>query len=125
MSTIRSIFVPTQNIEQYRNYYLVQLLAKERVRCIMQDDQFNDISGNLVERYLEIPPKLVRQEDIQKYCASEGKIILQSFKVFEKDPVYAEAIRNLKPYAGNKFEISSVTAAGLVVLIEVPDAAVA
>lgn len=125
MSQIRSVFVPTQNIQQYSNYYLVQLLAKERVRCIMEGDQFNDISGALVERYLEIPPKLTRQEDIQKYCASEGKMILQSFKVFEKDPVYTEAIKNLKPYAGNKFEIANVTAAGLVVLIEVPDAAVA
>jgi hypothetical protein len=123
--SIRSLFVPTPEVEQYSNYYLVQLLAKERIRCIMEGDQFNDISGALVERYLEIPPKLVRQEDIQKYCKSEGKVILQSFERFEKTPLYAEAIQNLKPYANNKFEITNVTAAGIVVLIEVPEPAVA
>jgi hypothetical protein len=119
--SVRSLFVPTPDVEKYTNYYLVQLLAKERVRCIMEGDHFNDISGSLVERYLEIPPKLVRQEDIQKYCKSEGKIILQAFHEFEKTPMYAEALKNLKPYAHNKFEITNVTASGLVVLIEVPE----
>lgn len=123
--SIRSLFVPTPEVEQYTNYYLVQLLAKERIRCIMEDDKFNDISSSLVERYLEIPPKLTRQEDIQKYCKSEGKIILQAFERFEKTPLYAEAIKNLKPYVHNKFEITNVTAAGIVVLIEVPEPAVA
>lgn len=123
--SIRSLFVPTPEVEQYSNYYLVQLLAKERIRCIMENDQFNDISSSLVERYLEIPPKLVRQEDIQKYCKSEGKMILQSFERFEKTPLYAEAVKSLKPYANNKFEITSVTAAGIVVLIEVPEPAAA
>lgn len=125
MSSIRSIFIPTQNVEKYSNYYLVQLLAKERVRCIMEGVTFSDISADLVERYLEVPPKLTRQNEIQKYYSSEGKVILQSFNEFEKNPLYAEAIRNLKPYANNKFEITTVTASGIVVLIEVPDAVVA
>ncbi|MNN93387.1 hypothetical protein D3C81_2118150 [compost metagenome] len=50
---------------------------------------------------------------------------MQSFERFEKTPLYAEAIQNLKPYANNKFEITNVTAAGIVVLIEVPEPAVA
>lgn len=119
--SVRSLFVPTPNVEQYTNYYLVQLMAKERIRCIMLEEPFNDISGSLVERYLTLPPAVQTAEAIQKYCLAEGKIINKAFKEFEKTPAYVNALEQLNPYKGNKFEITSVTSGGIMVLIEVPE----
>lgn len=119
--TTRSLFVPTPDVQQYPNYYLVQLLAKERVRCILTGDKFGDISPGLVEHYLTVPPRLTKANEVQKFYQSEGKAVMDAFERFEKTPMYQDALKALLPMAGNKFEIASVTVPGIMVLIEVPD----
>lgn len=119
--SVRSLFVPTPNVETYPRYYLVQLLAKERIRCILSGDTFGDISGNLVQQYLEIPGAYQTAEAVAKFVASESSVVMAAFKRFEESPLYVEALKQLNPYAGNKFEVTSVTAGGIMVLIEVPE----
>jgi hypothetical protein len=119
--SVRSLFVPTPEVEKYTNYYLVQLMAKERIRCIMKNETFSDIAPSLVERYLTLPPAVQTADAIKKYCEAEGKIINKAFKEFEKTPAYVNALEQLNPYKGNPFEITSVTSGGIMVLIEVPE----
>jgi hypothetical protein len=118
---IRSLFVPTPQVEQFSNYYLVQLLAKERVRCIMTGDKFNDTSRELVEKYLTIPPTLRSADEQENFFKTAARDIMNSFKTFEKTPPYIDALKALAPYAGNVYEVSAVTVNGIMVLITIPE----
>ena len=108
--SIRTVFIPTPQIEQFSNYYLVQLLAKHRVLCMGKGEPFTDTSAELVEKYLTIPVGL-----------TTAKEVLASFKLLEQVPIYEQAMKQLKAYEGHQLEVSSVTTSGLMVLIEVPE----
>lgn len=118
---VRSIFVPTQNIQQFSNYYLVQLLAKQRVICLLENKPFLDISPALVEQYLTIPVGCQTANETAKFIKSESKDVFASFNRFEQDTVYKEALDILKQYTGSKYEINGVTTSGIMVLIETPE----
>lgn len=117
----KSLFVPTPNVELFSNYYLVQLLAKERVKSIMEKTSFGNISEELVNKYLTIPEKLGKPEDIERYVKAEAKDVFASFKRFEEEKQYKQALLALKDYTGYDYEVTSVTMQGIMVLITVPE----
>ena len=123
--SIKSLFVPTPEVEQFSNYYVVQLLAKERIRCIMTGDKFQDTSLELVQKYLTIPPNTLGANAEEKFFKAEAKNVMESFKLLEKVPAFAEALQLVAAYAGNEFEVTSVTANGIQLLFNVPDVVVA
>lgn len=123
--SIKSLFVPTPEVEQFSNYYVVQLLAKERIRCIMTGDKFQDTSLELVQKYLTIPPNTLGANAEEKFFKAEAKNVMESFKLLEKVPAFAEALQLVKTYAGNDFEVTSVTANGIQLLFNVPDVSAA
>ena len=122
--SIRSIFIPTPQVEQFSNYYLVQLLAKERVRCVMTGEKFADTSLDLVQKYLTIPTGVSGAQE-ETFFKNTAKEVLASFKLLEAFPTYAEGIVQLKNFEGYKFEINSVTVGGIMVLFETPAVSVA
>lgn len=123
--SIKSLFVPTPEVEQFSNYYVVQLLAKERIRCIMTGDKFQDTSLELVQKYLTIPSTALGANAEEKFFKTEAKNVMTSFKLLEKVPAFAEAMRLVASYAGKEFEITSVTANGIQMLFNVPDVSAA
>lgn len=122
---IRSIFIPTPQVEQFSNYYLVQLLAKERINCLMTGEKFEDKSLELVQKYLTIPSGITTAKQEEDFFKATAKEVMASFKVLEKFPMYEDAMKQLKVYENHKHEVTSVTTSGLMVLIEVPEAGAA
>ena len=119
--SLRSLFIPTPDVQNYPNYYLVQLLAKERVRCLLSGESFVNISEYLVEKYLEAPSHLVSVKDIKDFILEKGKEVLESFKTFEKDSSYKAALETLIPYKGYKFDFLGVTISGIMLMVEVDE----
>lgn len=116
--SLKSLFIPTPDIEGYPNYYLVQLLARERVRCLLSEESFTNISEFLVEKYLEPPAHFVSLKDIKDFILEKGKEVLASFNEFEQNAVYKQAIETLIPYKGFKFEFRGVTLSGIMLMVE-------
>lgn len=123
--SIKSLFVPTPEVEQFSNYYVVQLLAKERIRCIMTGDKFQDTSLELVEKYLTYSSNTMPVSSEEAFFKTKAKEVMASFKLLEKVPAFAEALQLVAAYAGNEFEVTSVTANGIQLLFNVPDVVVA
>jgi len=117
----KSQFIPTSNIEEYSNYYLVQLLARERIISIMEKTPFKDTSQVLVERYLTVPPALQKSDEVQNFIKTEAAVVLGEFKRFEEEKLYKQSLEQLKHYTGYKYEITSVTLQGIMVLVEIPE----
>lgn len=120
---IKSLFIPTPDIMTYSNYYLVQLLAKERVICMMEDKPFVDTSEELVRHYLEIPVHFQKQGDTDSYVKSEAKMIFAGFSLLEKNPTYSSALSLLNQYAGQSYKIVSLTTGGIMMMFETPESA--
>ena len=118
---IKSVFVATPGIERCPNYYLIQLLIRERIRSVLMGDTFVDNARELVVKYLNIPPHYKTQEQIDKYIKSEAKEVTSNFLKFETTPGYQEIIRSLKQLEGSRFNITSFTMSGIMVLVEVED----
>lgn len=120
---LKSLFIPTPNILTYSNYYLIQLLAKERVVCMMESKPFIDRSEELVTRYLDIPVHFQKQGDTEQYVKTEAKMIFAGFSLLEKEPSYVSSLSLLNQYIGQKYTITSLTTTGIMVIFETPDAA--
>lgn len=118
---VKSIHIPTPNIQEYSAYYLVQLLARQRAISILENTPFMDISPELVNRYLQIPPSCQTAEAIDNFVKSESVHVFQSFSRFEENPLYKEALLILKNYEGMAYSVNSVTTSGIMILITVPE----
>lgn len=114
-------FIPTPGIDQLPHYYVIQKLIEERIRSILQGDNFVDKSHFLVANYLTVPTNLTTPEQVNKYNAEMSKTILASFNEFEKTPEYHDAILQLKPYENTMFQITSTTYVGVQVLLKFED----
>ena len=115
----KSQTIPTPGIEKCSNYYLVQQLILQRIRCTLTGDKFVDTSYELAQKYLLPPPTCQTQEQVHKYLLNEARMIPAAFKLYEQTPDYIEAIKLLRTYEGSTFTIVNVTLGGIIVLIEV------
>lgn len=118
---VKTILIPTPNIQEYSAYYLVQLLARQRAISILENTAFMDISPRLVEQYLQIPPSCQTAEAVANFIKSESVHVFQSFNQFEEDPLYRDALLILKNYEGMPYSVNSVTTSGIMILITVPE----
>lgn len=122
MKTIRkSMFFPTTGIEKCSNYYLVQRLIIQRIKSVLTGETFKDISFDLVNQYLTVPPHYQTPKDVERYLLSEAKMVSSAFNQYEKTPGYEENIKLLRTYEGKTFSIVNVTMSGIMILIEVED----
>ena len=118
---IKSVFVATPGIERCPNYYLIQLLIRERIRSVLLGEPFVDNAKELVLKYLDIPAHYKTQEQIDKFIKSEAKEVTSNFLKFETTPAYKEVIGLLRQMEGSRFNITSFTMSGIMVLVEVED----
>ena len=116
--TTKSVMVPTPGIEECRNYVIVQRLIQERIRSTILKEPFVDLAAMLVSRFIEVPPALVKQDEIERFIKSEAKEVMAVFHKYEENPAYAEAIMLMKDISLCTFNIVSVTFTGMLVLIE-------
>jgi hypothetical protein len=114
-------FIPTPGIEQLPHNYVIQKLIEERIRSILQGDNFVDKSHFLVSQYIEVPTTFTTPEQVNKHNAEMAKTILQSFKEYEQTPEYHDAIMQLKPYENAMFQIVSTTYVGVQVMLRIED----
>jgi hypothetical protein len=119
----KSHFIPTPGIEQLPHYFIIQKLIEERIRSILQGDSFMDKSHFLVGHYTTIPTNLTTPEQVTSYTNEMAKTVLDTFKEFEKNPEYHDAILQLKPYENTMFQIISTTYVGVQVMLKIEDIA--
>lgn len=115
---VGTLFIPTPGIEQMRNYYLVQKLLEHRIRSIMTQTPFEDISRKLVEGYITPPAALTKQAEQQKFYEQEAHELYASFATYEQTAAFQEKLQTLVPYKGKTFSISSITSVGLQLIID-------
>lgn len=115
---VGTLFIGTPGIEQMRNYYLVQKMLEHRIRSIMTEIPFEDISRKLVENYIAPPPALTKPNDIQKFYESEAHELYASFATYEQSPDFQASLMTLVPYKGKTFSITGITSVGLQLVID-------
>lgn len=122
MKTLRkTMFFPTVDIEKCSNYYLVQRMILQRIRSVLTGEPFVDISVDLANQYLSVPPHYQTPKDVERYILSEAKMISSAFHQYEKNPEYDANIKLLRTYEGRTFSIVNVTMSGIIIIIEVED----
>lgn len=116
---IKSLNIPTPNLEQVKNSFIVRLLIVERVRCIMDELTFADHPKELIEKYLTVPPAYETVEQKAAFIQSESLEIMTAFNHYEQTPIYKEALSALVPYKGHVWRLVSSTFSGILITIEV------
>lgn len=116
---IGALFIPTPGIIECKNYFVVQKLIEHRVRSILTESGFSDISKELVLHFLTPPEKATNPEKLNKFVDYEAQELLNTFNLYEQTPDYQTAIEGLIPHKGKTFSIVSITNNGLQVLINV------
>ena len=115
---VGTLFIGTPGIQELRNYYLVQKLLEHRIRSILTEIPFENISRKLVMDYIAPPPALTNQDDIQKFYSDEAQELFAGFATYEQTPAFQSALETLVPYKGKTFSISSITTVGLQLIID-------
>lgn len=125
MSTVKTLHVLTPGITELSNYYLVQLMIKERIRSLIMGVPFDAETRkqhalDLCKHYTTVPPVFQTAEECNNFWQQEAAALVNNFEAYEQRPNIQEDFTKLKLMEGNDFRVTSFTQTGIMVLIEVP-----
>lgn len=112
-----AVFINTPGIEECANYMIIQRLIEHRIRSVLTDSAFSDITRQLVIQFMTPPDKADTPELVEEFVALEAASLLNTFNLYEKLASYQDNIQALKHYVGKQFSITSITFTGIQVII--------
>ena len=110
-------FVPTPGVEECSNYWLVLKMLEQRIRNLMTEEGFQDISRQLVYQFLTPPNNIDTPAQVEKWLDERATELYSAYATYEASPTFLEGLQVLVPYKGKQFSISSTTSKGIMVLI--------
>ncbi|UZV40170.1 hypothetical protein [Pseudomonas phage IR-QUMS-PaBa1-GHS-2021] len=115
--TVKSQNVRTPGMESLRQKFILKILVTERVRCFMDEVNF-DMSGEFIRKFITVPPEYTEPETIEQYIQTEVLDIMEAFKQYEENAVYQEDLKALLPYKGHRWHLVSSTDSGVLITVE-------
>lgn len=120
----QTLYIKTPGITELSNYYLIQLMIKERIRSIFTGTPFDAEARKqhaleLCVHYTTVPPSFTTAEESTNYWQQEAAALVNNFELYEQTPHIQMDLHTLKQMEGRNFQITSYTEYGIMVVIEV------
>lgn len=121
---LQTLHMKTPGITELSNYYLVQLMIKERIRSIFTGEPFDsekrkEHALNLCVHYTTVPPTFTTPEECKNFWEQEALALVNNYDLYEQTPSIQTDLHTLKQMEGKNFQITSFTQFGIMIIIEV------
>lgn len=121
---LQTLHMKTPGITELSNYYLVQLMIKERIRSIFTGESFDsekrkEHALNLCVNYTTVPPTFTTPEECKNFWEQEALALVNNYDLYEQTPSIQTDLHTLKQMEGKNFQITSFTQFGIMIIIEV------
>jgi hypothetical protein len=119
-------FIVTPGIELLPNYFVIQNLIRERIRNVIMGVPNVDFKVLAEEFVVALIPAPEFQDDdkrikYQAWLKKETEVVYKAFTKYEENKQYQDSIAMLRTFQGQMFSVSSVTIAGIMVVLSDPN----